>query len=539
VAGTGAYASTVTWSVSLASAGTISAAGLFTAGSTVGTATITATSTQDTTKSGSEKIVISLGSQPSSSTPLLAAGLQRVVSTYAGPAMRIQRLSDNTQTDIYFTASGNVDTSAILSFLGSTSTLGYVVTLYDQTGNGYNLTQTTVANAPTIQINAPTSITANGVTYLTARSIITSDATEFPVAGPGYWNIPTALATNFNSTTTIEAYEPDYSGGEGWEEYNIGNSDTTAVDLLRSFNGAYGVINSGGAYLYYGSGYYWRQQPTVVAMATSPTAPVELYVDGVGYTGGANLPSIVLSGGTLLGGAKSLYISYSNFLSFELYNSTLTQSQVQTISSSLIPRSHPTVNIVGDGDSITEGHCATYGRAALRYAEPSLSLPADITNIALGGTTTSNPINNSSLPTVGASHYATLYQPGYGTNILYLAIGTNDIHVNNATGAATWANVETVLQNAKSIGYKTAVASIMHEAGETTAQGNEVNNFNALLYAAVGGPLVDSLVDYAANPDLSSGTYYPTYSCDGTHPDDAGYAVMGTIAAAALNKLIP
>ncbi len=57
VTGTGAYASTVTWSVGPAGIGTVSAAGLFTP-ATTGTATITATSTEDATKSGSATLPI-------------------------------------------------------------------------------------------------------------------------------------------------------------------------------------------------------------------------------------------------------------------------------------------------------------------------------------------------------------------------------------------------------------------------------------------------------------------------------------------------
>ncbi len=57
VTGTGAYSSTVTWSVGPAGIGTITSAGLFTP-STTGTATITATSTEDTTKFGSATLPI-------------------------------------------------------------------------------------------------------------------------------------------------------------------------------------------------------------------------------------------------------------------------------------------------------------------------------------------------------------------------------------------------------------------------------------------------------------------------------------------------
>jgi Putative Ig domain len=59
VNGTGSFSSSVTWSVSPTSIGTVSGSGVFTSTS-VGTATITATSTQDSTQSGSAKVTVTL-----------------------------------------------------------------------------------------------------------------------------------------------------------------------------------------------------------------------------------------------------------------------------------------------------------------------------------------------------------------------------------------------------------------------------------------------------------------------------------------------
>jgi len=57
VSGTGSYSSSVTWSVSPASIGTVSSAGVFTPSGT-GTATITATSTEDSSKSGNATVTV-------------------------------------------------------------------------------------------------------------------------------------------------------------------------------------------------------------------------------------------------------------------------------------------------------------------------------------------------------------------------------------------------------------------------------------------------------------------------------------------------
>ncbi|MBS1601449.1 MAG: hypothetical protein JST42_02190 [Bacteroidetes bacterium] len=78
-----------------------------------------------------------------------AAYSVRLLSTgYAGKALQVRRSSDNTVQDIGFTAAGDLDTAALLSFVGTGS--GFITAWYDQSGNGLNLTQTTAANEATL-----------------------------------------------------------------------------------------------------------------------------------------------------------------------------------------------------------------------------------------------------------------------------------------------------------------------------------------------------------------------------------------------------
>lgn len=99
-----------------------------------------------------------IGSQIVQATGLLieypgaaaAYSLRLLRSTYTGDAIRVRRSSDNTEQDIGF-VSGELDTSSLLSFVGTGGTdNGFVKTWYDQSGNGYDATQTTAANQPQI-----------------------------------------------------------------------------------------------------------------------------------------------------------------------------------------------------------------------------------------------------------------------------------------------------------------------------------------------------------------------------------------------------
>jgi PKD repeat protein len=76
-----------------------------------------------------------------------AYSLRLIRGAYTGSAIRVRRSNDNTEQDIGF-VNNVLDTAALLSFVGANN--GFVVTWYDQSGNGQNATQSTQANQPQI-----------------------------------------------------------------------------------------------------------------------------------------------------------------------------------------------------------------------------------------------------------------------------------------------------------------------------------------------------------------------------------------------------
>jgi beta-glucanase (GH16 family) len=80
-----------------------------------------------------------------------AYGLRRLRLAYSGSAIRVRRGNDNAEQDIGFTSAGDLDTSALATFVGANS--GFVTTWYDQSGNSNHATQATAVNQPRI-VNA-------------------------------------------------------------------------------------------------------------------------------------------------------------------------------------------------------------------------------------------------------------------------------------------------------------------------------------------------------------------------------------------------
>jgi hypothetical protein len=88
-----------------------------------------------------------------------AAYSLRQLSSTSTNAIRVRRLSDNTETNIGF-VDNELDTSTLSTFCSGTN--GFVTTWYDQSGNGNDVTQSTASNQPKIYDSVSGVIEDNG-----------------------------------------------------------------------------------------------------------------------------------------------------------------------------------------------------------------------------------------------------------------------------------------------------------------------------------------------------------------------------------------
>jgi hypothetical protein len=84
-------------------------------------------------------------------TANVAYSLRRLLCAYAGSAIQVRRSSDNATSNIGFTTQGDLDTTALKTFVGAGS--GFVSIWYDQSGNGINVSPPAATNQPRI-VNA-------------------------------------------------------------------------------------------------------------------------------------------------------------------------------------------------------------------------------------------------------------------------------------------------------------------------------------------------------------------------------------------------
>lgn len=83
--------------------------------------------------------------------PIAAFSVRKMRDAYLGPAFRVRRSSDNSETDIGFGPTGDLDYVSLINFVQGQT--GYIPVWYDQSGNGRNAVQIVAAVQPTVEEN--------------------------------------------------------------------------------------------------------------------------------------------------------------------------------------------------------------------------------------------------------------------------------------------------------------------------------------------------------------------------------------------------
>ena len=193
---------------------------------------------------------------------LMAYSFRKLSSAYAGSAVRVRRTSDNTEQDIGFDASGNLDTSTLTTFLGSSD--GFITKWYDQSGNSRDGSQTlasrqiriatagvivTKNSLPTTQGGASLHVNISGV------PTTSQPVTSFEVYAH---NSATLAGTSGTLTSLVDSnnfIRNDYKrfvragvlskfGTQINAESSISQSDTDLHVFTRMLNGSSSVVRT-------------------------------------------------------------------------------------------------------------------------------------------------------------------------------------------------------------------------------------------------------------------------------------------------------
>jgi hypothetical protein len=139
-----------------------------------------------------------------------AYSLRKLRLDYNGDAVRVRRSSDNAEQDIGFSG-GTLDTNALTSFVGSND--GYVVTWYDQSGNGRDASQSTQGDQPQI-------VSSGSVLTYQGEPAIKTDVSSRHILLPIFGSVQTEFAIftlqkDFGASTDAFSYTAIDSNDDG------------------------------------------------------------------------------------------------------------------------------------------------------------------------------------------------------------------------------------------------------------------------------------------------------------------------------------
>src|ERR1035437_6081081 len=136
VSGTGSFSSSVTWSVSPTSIGTISSAGVFTPVG-AGTATISATSTQDSTKSGNATVTVTVTTQSAITSVSVICSPASVLTTQTSScAATVQGTGSYSPAVTWTATDGTITSSRVFTPSGAGTAIITATSTQDTTKSG-------------------------------------------------------------------------------------------------------------------------------------------------------------------------------------------------------------------------------------------------------------------------------------------------------------------------------------------------------------------------------------------------------------------
>lgn len=136
-----------------------------------------------------------------------AYSLRKLRTAYTGNCIRVNRSSDLTQMDIGFNASGTLDTTTLITFVGVSTS--QIVIWYDQSGNGRNTITFNQANAPRIIISGVLQLQLAKPTISFFTSSLCGLRTAYNLTNP--FTMIGVLAQDSGATTATRIFSSDNS----------------------------------------------------------------------------------------------------------------------------------------------------------------------------------------------------------------------------------------------------------------------------------------------------------------------------------------
>ena len=252
-----------------------------------------------------------------------AYSLRKLRTTYSGPAIRVRRSSDNTEQNIGFDASGNLDTTALLSFVGAGS--GMVTLWYDQSLNVKDAVQTTASNQPQVVINGVL-VTQNGMPSVYFNQDILFINRVFSTSNFSAF-VLTSGSNGQTDTTVLAQHNGTPDGGR--TVFISPNNDLAPYDKLKTF------FNNGTSYAIKSSTSVFNGSMSLINVSSDGTGNTYQFVNSsmVGSLTGTNwtpLNTYTTIGNYSNNATSNAYVGYINEIVLYTTNQLSNRSGIES-----------------------------------------------------------------------------------------------------------------------------------------------------------------------------------------------------------------
>ncbi|MEI8339903.1 MAG: GDSL-type esterase/lipase family protein [Verrucomicrobiota bacterium] len=444
--------------------------------------------------------------------------LTKIISAYSGPAITVVRSTDSASLDIGFLGQ-TLDTTAATNFAGGgTLTVSKV---YDQSGNGNHLTQTTAAFRPKL--------------FMTAGS-----APVIMVRQSEYLNIPATLSANRQNFSSFMAARfptnlrptPVFDLGNG-TTYDFGWFTTYDNYLQQGVTNADTKSNGTARTLPSGS-------PCIVGVVSNSSG-LTFHRDNFTATASAVSSATMSNGGKLMAAHAAYVDGRCDMFSWVFYPAALVSTDSTAVKTALQTLHNTNANTLSahifiQGDSITEGVGSTNNITIARALSDSIGDSSKMVR-CFGKSGDEMLYDYGTWSGLGSAYL----EPG-ASNILVIWLGTNDIALGQ-TASQLWANYATYISQARAVGWTNIIGvTALPRADLTSAKETERQTFNALVRANAAGyfnAIWDADALTASGQPLDGYVTSTYLSPDHLHPSEAAYILMAPSLKAVVSAFYP
>ncbi|MER9522507.1 GDSL-type esterase/lipase family protein [Mesorhizobium sp. M0292] len=446
-----------------------------------------------------------------SAAPSFVIGTSKLIAAYSGPAARVQRLSDDAETDLPFGS----------KFM-NVSTLGTGThcfkSVYDQTGQGNHIAQAIKANQP-----SASNLLVNGV-----QPAIHFDSSPLAVGVRSkYMGTASGPTTEKSAFTMFLLLVPSFSFNDNYFACQPDNATTVSLFTSSANVGIRGNNTSP-----FNS---TRKMPLIrpqVLRWRGSSAGKQF-----GINGSTQLIATAPAAGTVTGIAFGRHITTASYdgefdlMAAVIYNAALSDAECLLVEQALYAQCNVLTSannlIIFDGDSRTEGSGHLLNQTWPKRVLNSLSKPAHAINMGIGGQLL------SSMATNVAARVAANYNAAYAKNIV--ALGGPGI--NDFTAGQTAAQVQASMQTyaaGLNAGQTLVVGTVPYRSTESGTQRILYNTWLRANYASLKAGT--TLVDLDAIPQFA--TYSTDFYADIVHFNDAGQQLWAAAMLPAIEALV-